>query len=268
MEYVEGETLAELLGRRGRVPPAETVELARQACAGLEHAHRAGLVHRDVKPGNLLVRGDGTLKIADFGIARASETTQLTQAGTILGTAAYLSPEQASGDPVTAAADIYSLGAVVYELLTGRPPYAFDTVAELLALRRRSTVDAPHAVVPEVPRPLSELVLRCLDSDPARRPASAAELGAELAAALEPETAPLEAPTVALPRPGRRPGATVLAAASLLALAVVVAAIAVATHGGSDGSSPAEPPVRAIPRGADARDQARNLAAWLRENAG
>src|SRR5689334_17683203 len=109
MEYVPGTTLAEL----GRVPPHEGVELVLQACRGLAHAHAAGLVHRDVKPQNLLLRDDGTVKVADFGIARAAETTALTQIGTVLGTAAYLSPEQALGEEVTAAADVYSLGAVL-----------------------------------------------------------------------------------------------------------------------------------------------------------
>ena len=123
MEYVPG--------RHGRASAGscaspKRVPLALQACAGLQHAHDAGLVHRDVKPANLLVREDDVLKIADFGIARAAELTRLTQHGTVLGTAAYLSPEQAAGEEVTAATDIYSLGAVVYELLTGRPPYEFD----------------------------------------------------------------------------------------------------------------------------------------------
>ena len=120
--------------------------LALQACAGLQHAHDAGLVHRDVKPANLLVREDDVLKIADFGIARAAELTRLTQHGTVLGTAAYLSPEQAAGEEVTTATDIYSLGAVVYELLTGRPPYEFESLAELAA-QQKGGVD--HAA----PRP-------------------------------------------------------------------------------------------------------------------
>ena len=120
MEYVDGENLAELLARRGRIPPDEARGLALQAAQGLAHAHAAGLVHRDVKPQNLILRRDGTLKVADFGIARAAEATALTQAGTVLGTAAYLSPEQALGEEVTPATDVYSLGVVLYELLTGR----------------------------------------------------------------------------------------------------------------------------------------------------
>ena len=110
MEYVDGSTLE----GRGRLPPREAVGLAVQACHGLAHAHAAGLVHRDVKPHNLLLRSDGTLKVADFGIARAAEATALTQVGTVLGTAAYLAPEQATGGEVTPATDVYSLGAVLY----------------------------------------------------------------------------------------------------------------------------------------------------------
>src|SRR5512132_3538058 len=106
MEYVPGTSLAEA----GRLAPGRVVELGVQACAGLQHAHDAGLVHRDVKPQNLLVRGDGTLKISDFGIARAAEATQITAAGTILGTAGYLAPEQAAGEEASAAADVYGLG--------------------------------------------------------------------------------------------------------------------------------------------------------------
>src|SRR5207245_10397268 len=115
MEYVPGNTIAD----RGRLGHAEVVPLALQACAGLQHAHDAGLVHRDVKPANLLLREDGVLKVADFGIARAADTTQLTKQGTVLGTAAYLAPEQAAGEKVGAAADTYSAGPVRDGLLPG-----------------------------------------------------------------------------------------------------------------------------------------------------
>jgi serine/threonine protein kinase len=131
MECVNGESLADTRA----LPADRVVELGVQACAGLQHAHEAGLVHRDIKPANLLVRDDGVLKIADFGIARAAESTRHTQAGTVLGTAAYLSPEQVSGADATPASDVYALGAVLYELLAGRPPYAFSSLSELRLVR-------------------------------------------------------------------------------------------------------------------------------------
>ena len=121
MEYVEGETLAELVARRGPAAGAEAATLGVQICAGLAAAHAAGLVHRDVKPQNLLLGTDGVLKLGDFGIAVGHEGTRLTLAGTVLGTVGYLAPEQARGEQVTAAADIYAVGAVLYELLTGEP---------------------------------------------------------------------------------------------------------------------------------------------------
>jgi eukaryotic-like serine/threonine-protein kinase len=180
MECVEGETLADVLGRRRRLPTDEAVRLALQVCQGLEHAHAAGLVHRDVKPQNLLLGRDGTLKVADFGIARAAEPTALTQAGTILGTAAYLPPEQAAGEEVTAAADVYSLGAVLYELLTGRPPYELESLAELASRQTEGAVPV-RELAPEVPPRVEDVVMRCLARNPAYRPSSAGELARELA---------------------------------------------------------------------------------------
>ena len=121
MEYVDGETLADELARRGPLPPAEVVSIGIQVCSALEAAHAEQLVHRDIKPRNILRRrGDSQVKLTDFGIARSLAATQHTEIGTVLGTAAYLAPEQARGEHVTAAADIYSLGVVLYELLTGR----------------------------------------------------------------------------------------------------------------------------------------------------
>ena len=194
MEYVPGTTLAEL----GRVPPDEAVGLAVQACRGLAHAHSAGLVHRDVKPQNLLLREDGTVKVADFGIARAAETTALTQVGTVLGTAAYLSPEQALGEQVTAAADVYSLGAVLYELLTGRPPYEFDSLADLAAKQTSGQIAPVGELAPGVPRGVEDAVMRSLARNPAYRPASAAAFAQELGADDDP-TVPLHAPTRVAP---------------------------------------------------------------------
>jgi eukaryotic-like serine/threonine-protein kinase len=258
MEHVEGGTLAELLRDRGRLPADEAVALALQACRGLDHAHAAGLVHRDVKPQNLLLRSDGTLKVADFGIARAAETTALTQAGTILGSAAYLSPEQALGEEVTPAVDVYSLGAVLYELLTGRPPYQFDSLAELGAKQASGSITPASELAPEVPQPVEDAVMRSLARNPAYRP-SAAELTRELAPQTgEPRTLPLEPPRRKLRR-------LWLALAGVLALAAVLLGIALGT-GGSDNhpATPPTPAVQPIGRGGNAQEQARNLGAWLR----
>ena len=178
MEYVAGETVAEC----GKLQASEAVALVLQACAGLQHAHDAGLVHRDVKPANLLLRDDSVLKIADFGIARAAEATQLTQLGTVLGTAAYLAPEQAAGEEVTAAADIYSLGAVLYELLTGRPPYEFDSLAELAAKQSAGEITPVRDLEPSVPETVEAAVMHSLARDPRFRPASAADFAHELGA--------------------------------------------------------------------------------------
>ena len=262
MEYVEGETLAELLARRGRLEPGEAVRLAVQACAGLEHAHAAGLVHRDVKPQNLLLRVDGAVKISDFGIARAAETTRLTTEGTILGTIGYLAPEQLTGGEVTPAADVYGVGAVLYEALTGRPLVAVRSLEELPAAHARA-VPPVRDLAPDVPPALEAEVMRALARSPEYRHRSAAELARRLAEAVpEADTGPLpaEAPTARLPaaRPDR---GRIAGVAAVLALAALAAGVLVGS-GGEDAPPVVEPPAQA----GDPAQQARELAAWLREN--
>ena len=269
MEYVEGDTLAE----RGKLAHEDAVPLALQACAGLQHAHAAGLVHRDVKPANLLVREDDVLKIADFGIARAAELTRLTQHGTVLGTAAYLAPEQAEGEEVTAAADLYSLGAVLYEVLTGRPPYEFDSLPELVALQTSGAITPVRDIEPLVPEPVEAAVMHALARDPRFRPASAAALGQELAAATELATEPLLATPVTEPLPARTyrnilGGSAWLWIAAAAALALVAVVLGLLSFGG-DGKPAATPqpaPIEAPVRGATPADEARNLSAWLRRH--
>jgi eukaryotic-like serine/threonine-protein kinase len=269
MEHIEGESLADVLAARGRLPADEARGLALQAAQGLAHAHEAGLVHRDIKPQNLILRDDGTIKVADFGIARAAEETALTQAGTILGTAAYLAPEQALGEEVTAAADVYSLGAVLYELLTGRPPFEFETLADLAAKQSRMEITPVRELAPEVPRDLEDVVMHCLARNPAYRPATGRELAQELSpGAALPPTRPLPQPA-----PRRLDRRLIwLAAAGLVALAAVLLAIAVT--GRKSGSTPPGTTAvtvtggvaRAIPQGATPQEQARNIAAWLRQH--
>jgi eukaryotic-like serine/threonine-protein kinase len=265
MEYVDGETLGDLLARRGPLPPEDVVELGVQACRGLAAAHEAGLVHRDVKPQNLLLGRDGVLKLGDFGVAFGLEGTRLTTAGTVLGTAAYLAPEQARGEEVTAAADVYALGAVLYELLTGRPPRRAQTLAELT---KPAKIRPPEGAPPE----LSRIVMRCLAAEPEKRPASAAELARALAATSpEAQTLPLpDDPSrrateiKATPQP-RRPRRSVLLVAAAVGAVVGGVVAAVATSGGSSPPPPATPArVTPIPHAADTQQQARELAAWLR----
>jgi serine/threonine-protein kinase len=264
MELVEGESLADLIAREAPFEPRRAVELALQACAGLEHAHRTGLVHRDVKPANLLIRSDGTLKVADFGIARVADAaTRLTQAGTILGTACYLAPEQADGGEITARADVYALGAVLYELLAGRPPFVAESIPELVLRQQRAEIESLAGVAAELER----VVLRALERDPANRPATAAELARELArTTTERLTRRLEQPTTVqtrrdrrVPRPRTRRRAAVLTA---VAAALVLIALGAGVSLGTRGSSkPPAPPPRAT--GSPAAD-AQALARWLR----
>ena len=270
MEYVDGENLAELLARRGRIPPDEARGLALQAAQGLAHAHAAGLVHRDVKPQNLILRRDGTLKIADFGIARAAEATALTQAGTVLGTAAYLSPEQALGEEVTPATDVYSLGVVLYELLTGRTPFQVETLDDL-AQRPAMEVAPVRELVPGVPRDLEDVVMHCLARNPEYRPRDGAQLAAELALVDAAATKPLLGPPR---REWFRDRRLMWAAvAGLLVLATVLLAVVIASGGsskppGGTAVTVEQPKVQPIPRGTDAQEQARNIAAWLRQRSG
>ena len=277
MEYVDGETLAEVIARRGALPPAEAAELAMQICAGLAAAHAAGLVHRDVKPQNLLLGTDGVLKLGDFGIAVGHEGTRLTIAGTVLGTAGYLAPEQARGEQVTAAADIYAVGAVLYELLAGAPARRAKSLAELGSDYGFAPPDLPIGV----PAELVTAVTACLAVKPEDRPESAAAL-ARLIAPVEAEAPTLSLPpepaepaTAILARPGgtdrRRPTRRLAAAAALVtaALAGLVAALVLSSSGGHT-SPPASKPHRVVPpaAGSSAAQQAQNLATWLRAHGG
>src|SRR5689334_5846184 len=174
MEYVEGPSCADLLRDHGTLDVEESVRIVRDACHGLDYAHRAGVVHRDVKPGNLLIASEsGTTKLADFGIAKAAEQTRITQVGSVLGTAAYLSPEQASGEESTPASDIYSLGVCAYQFLSGRLPHEYSSLTELALKQQNDNVAPIREFRPEVPPQLDNAIRLCLERDPNARYASA-----------------------------------------------------------------------------------------------
>jgi eukaryotic-like serine/threonine-protein kinase len=193
MEYLEGSTLKDIVGRRGPLPVGEAIGFTRDILGALKVAHRKGIVHRDIKPHNVMCDADGRVKVTDFGIARAG-TSQMTEAGSIIGTAQYLSPEQARGGVIDARSDLYSVGVVLYELLTGTVPFTGDTTVEI-AMKHLSTVpEPPSARRPELPQALDQIVLRALAKDPDERYQTAEEMDAELARVAEgypvsPETA-------------------------------------------------------------------------------
>ncbi|MDX6439070.1 MAG: eukaryotic-like serine/threonine-protein kinase [Gaiellaceae bacterium] len=180
MEHVEGRTLKELLVARGPSPLGIAIDYTRQILSALRFAHRNGIVHRDIKPHNVIVDGEGRVKVMDFGIARAGAASQMTEAGSIIGTAQYLSPEQARGAPVDQTSDLYSTGIVLYELLTGSVPFTGETPVEIAMKHLSQAPVAPSAHRPEVPRDLDYVVLRALAKDPGDRYHSAEEMDSDL----------------------------------------------------------------------------------------
>ena len=177
MEYIEGSSCAEILRDDGWMEVDEAVAILEQACDGLDYAHRHGVIHRDVKPGNLLRSREGEVKLADFGIAKAAEQSSITQVGSVLGTAAYLAPEQARGEEAGARADLYALGVVAYQLISGRLPYEASSLTEL-ALKQQQEVPASlDSLVAAVTPELAEAIAIALALDPQDRYESAREMG-------------------------------------------------------------------------------------------
>jgi eukaryotic-like serine/threonine-protein kinase len=189
MEYVDGPSCADLLRQHRMFDTEDTVRIIRDACHGLDYAHRAGVIHRDVKPGNLLVSNEsGTTKLADFGIAKAAEQTRITQVGAVLGTAAYLSPEQASGEEAGAASDIYSLGVCAYQFLAGRLPHEYGSLTELALKQQQERVPPITEFRDDVSPELDRTIRVCLERDPSHRYATALDMATALEAGLRGET--------------------------------------------------------------------------------
>jgi serine/threonine-protein kinase len=250
LEFLPGGTLEDRLRDARPLPDAETERIAREVAAGLAHAHGRGLVHRDLKPANVLFDADGRAKIADFGIARIGGAGTLTEAGTVMGTAAYISPEQAAGEPATAASDVYSFGVILFRMLTGRLPFTAEVPLELVAMHRNEPPPSVASLRPDAPPQLARLADTSLAKDPGARPRD----GSALVAALGGVPATAEAPTAVLAPPAeptavvrrpppprrrtRRSRRGLLAALLLGLLAVAAAGLAVALIG-HGSSSPA-----------------------------
>lgn len=213
MERIDGQTLRELLSARGRLPSGLAARIGAQVCQALEHAHRAGVLHRDVKPENIFITPEGEAKVFDFGLSRALAESGATQGGQLFGTPHYLAPEQVEGGTADARADIYSLGIVLFEMLTGRPPFTGDSPAAVAMRRIAQDVPFPSELDPGLPKELDWIVGRATARRPGDRYAGAAAMGAALSAVRDPEAGtprgivqhtaaiPLEAePTIRLPR--------------------------------------------------------------------
>jgi serine/threonine-protein kinase len=249
MEYLAGGSLRETISSEGAQHPGRALEWLEQAAGALDAAHREGVIHRDVKPANLLLDRYGRVHVADFGIASATGLNSLTQTGTVLGTASYLSPEQALGERTTAASDLYSLGIVAFELLTGRRPFGGDSVAAEASAHVTGEIPSASDVNANLPREVDPVFRKALAKDPARRHRSGAEFVAELRASLDDaagptrvlETSPAVRPRAAAAVAPRRPW--LLALLSLLALGVIGGGIAALTLRGGRTKQDAPPPV-------------------------
>lgn len=180
MEYVDGGSVEHRLETGDRLPLVEALDITYQVAEALEYAHSQGVIHRDIKPGNILITRDGTAKLTDFGVAKVIEATMVTVTSGIVGTIEYLAPEQASGGAVTPATDIYSLGVTLYEMVTGRPPFEGETPSQILHKQLHSLPEQPRNLRPEVPQRLNDLIVKMLEKQPERRISSAQALKREL----------------------------------------------------------------------------------------
>jgi serine/threonine protein kinase len=269
MTYVDGEPLSRRLAAAGRLPVAETLRIVAQAADALQAVHQSGIVHRDVKPANLLVQPDGAVVLVDFGVARSAAATKLTGSGNVVGTALYMAPEQISGEPVSGAADVYALGALTFHCITGHPPFEGDNA---LQIAFQQVHDDPPPLPDDVPAAVRSLVSRAMAKQPADRfPDAAAFAQAARAALTEPDAdAPTEVVAVApvadtgpttltdLPvaadyvgQPNRRSGrrAALFAAAVVVPLLLILGAVALALQSPDQRKTPgpAQPGSASVP---------------------
>jgi serine/threonine-protein kinase len=285
MERASGTTLSSLL-REGPLPVEQAVQIAVSVAQALGAAHARGIVHRDVKPGNVMVGPDGQVKVLDFGIARALAATSLTGASTVIGTAGYLSPEQAEGGRVDARSDLYGLGCVLHEMLTGRPPFVADSAAALVHQHLTRPPQPPSRRRPELPAALDQIVLRCLAKDPGDRYEHAEQLCGALAsvplgasrstaaprerttrvlpARAAPRAAPAAGSPLSLAGKGRGRRRRIVAPAALVLLVGLVLVLALGRgSGGSPATSTARTPAGGAPHASatDPKRAARDASA-------
>jgi serine/threonine-protein kinase len=262
MEYVEGETLRDVLRREARLSPERAMALSADICGALDFSHRNGIVHRDVKPGNVMITPQGTVKVMDFGIARAVSDSAATMTSTaaVIGTAQYLSPEQARGESVDARSDVYSMGCLLYELVTGAPPFSGDSPVAVAYQHVREDPRLPSSINPGVPAELDAILLKAMSKNPANRYQSAAEMRNDLLRALAgqrveatPVMGDAEKTTILAATPGgygdddawdaedeaaRRRKRKIIAIVSLLAVLLLGGAIAAAVALSGDDAPP------------------------------
>lgn len=236
MEYVEGRSLKDLISERAPLPPLEAIDISLQICDALEHAHENGVIHRDIKPHNILITRNGRVKVTDFGIAQAVSEVTMSQSGTMIGSVHYLAPEQARGGVIGATADIYSLGIVLYEMLTGDLPFHGETPVAVALKHLQENPRPVRELNPNVPPALERVVMRTLKKDPARRYPSAAALRSDLLAvrnALADATFATQVlpaietpdPPSTLPKPRRRPRVWAWVLMALLFLGLAAAGL-------------------------------------------
>jgi predicted Ser/Thr protein kinase len=252
MELVDGSDLAHVLKAEGALDPERAEHIMRQVCEALSVAHAAGLVHRDVKPANVLLTADGTAKVTDFGIARATGDSSLTATGSILGTAHYLAPEQAAGDPATPQTDVYAAGVVLFEMLTGKVPFDAPSPVAVASQHMRGEVPTPSSIDHAIPTRLDDVVQKATAKDPKDRYTDAGEmaavLGGVVAAPTSATTAELPGPaarTMPLPKPGgggwnsRKAAVAVIGGLALIALLLL--AFRLIEDGEKDGRKGSKP---------------------------
>jgi serine/threonine-protein kinase len=243
MEYVEGRTLREVLLHEGRLTQRRAIEIVIDVCAALDYSHRASIVHRDIKPGNVMITRDGSVKVMDFGIARAvaQSTATVTQTAAVMGTAQYLSPEQARGEKVDARSDLYSTGVVLYELLTGQPPFQGDSPVAVAYQHVREDAAPPSDIEIDLPGDVDAVVMKALAKNPANRYQSAGEMTDDLgrlltgrrvlATPLLREPTPRPAPPPRRVRPERAPRQRLTRGRVLLTLVLLLLAAGAVTGG-------------------------------------